>query len=379
MKMRKTKTNTIKIVLIAILSLMILGLLGSFLIIKNGLKTTEYYNNQSIVSFSVDKGSTGKETIQKLKEENIIKNDTIVYYYARIFAKANFISGNFNIPGNLDIDGILNYLSNDSNVVLNTVRITLPEGLFAFEMADIISNSLLVSSDELMSLWNDEDYIRSIMSDYPFLTEEIFNPDIKVILEGYLFPSTYDFYVDASADEITRKILDTTLDVYMRYIDNFKNAPIFYHYNEDEYIQETIHEVFTLASILQWESGASSEMDLIASVFYNRLNEPEILGSTVTACYSAGLDKQACAIVGDNFEYTQREDGYTYNTYTMEGLPIGPVLSPGLDAILAVLNPAESDYFYFVGDTCEGTGTKFASTWSEHEYNIEKYVNCSID
>ena len=120
-------------------------------------------------------------------------------------------------------------------------------------------------------------------------------------------------------------------------------------------------------------------MDKISSVFYNRLNAPEVLGSTVTSCYSAGLTKEECAMVGDNLEYTWREDGYTYNTYTKQGLPIGPVLSPGKDSIVAALNPADTDYFYFVGDTCYGTGTIFASNFSEHEYNIAKYVDCTID
>ncbi|MBQ0036961.1 MAG: endolytic transglycosylase MltG [Firmicutes bacterium] len=375
--MNKKKTKTKIIILVLLCFLIVIG--GIFAFIFMNLDVTAEYKNSDSVVFTVDEGSYGRETLQKLEDENIIKNADITYLYSKFFLDLNFVSGDYVIPGHMSHDEVINYLCNDKNVIQNTVSVTIVEGSFALDFAKEIAKNTDLDADELVSYWNNEAFIRQLMNDYPFLTEDIFDDDIKISLEGYLFPSTYEFFANTNYEEVTRKLLDKTNDIYKKYRIYFDNTPEFYHYDDDEYRHASIHEIFTLASILQWESGTSSEMDKIASVFYNRLNSPEILASTVTACYSAGLSKQECAESGDNFEYTMLEDNYTYNTYTKQGLPVGPVLSPGEDAIFAALCPATTDYFYFVGDTCGGTGTIFAKTWDEHEYNIEKYVNCNID
>ena len=197
------------------------------------------------------------------------------------------------------------------------------------------------------------------MNDYPFLTEEIFSENVKYYLEGYLFPDTYEFFEFTNCDEVTRRFLDRTLEIYNSHIDEFKASEF------------SVHEVFTLASIVQWESGNPADSKLIAGVFVTRLNYPEVLASTVTACYAFDLDKDECYEVGDTLDYTWRED--PYNTYTNQGLPPGPVCNPNEVAITAALNPDSSEgYFYFCADMCNG-GTVFARTYAEHEYNIEHY------
>lgn len=375
MKKKKTKTKIIILVLLCLL--LIVG--GVFAYIFMNLDVADKYKNSESVAFTIDEGSYGKDTLYKLEDEEIIKNADVTYLYSKFFLDLNFVSGDYVIPGHMSLDEVINYLCDDSHVIQDTVSVTIVEGSFAVDFAHEIASCTNLDADELLSYWNNEAFIRQLMPDYPFLTEDIFDDDIKLYLEGYLFPSTYVFYADTSIEEVTRKILDKTNDIYNKYIIYFNQTPEFYHYDDDEYRPASIHEIFTLASILQWESGTSSEMDKIASVFYNRLNAPEILASTVTACYSAELSKDDCAEFGDNYEYTMQEDNYTYNTYTKQGLPVGPVLSPGEEAIFAALSPANTEYFYFVGDTCGGTGTVFAKTWDEHQYNIEKYVNCNIE
>lgn len=375
MKKKKTKTK----ILILVLLCLILLISGVFIFFKLNLDVTNEFKENEYTSFTVDEGSFGKETLQKLEDEKIIINSDITYLYSKLFLNLDFKAGDYKIPGNLSLTGVIDYLSNTKNIIEDTVDVTIIEGSFAKDFANEISKFTTASYDELISIWNNEAFIRQLMPDYPFLTEDIFKDDIKVYLEGYLFPSTYQFYRTASAEDITKTILNKTLDIYNKYQNDFNNTPSFYHYEDDSYKKASIHEVFTLASILQWESGSSKEMDKVASVFYNRLNAPEVLASTVTACYSFDLTKEECAISGDNFEYTMKEDGYTFNTYTKQGLPVGPVASFSEDALYACLHPADTDYFYFVGDTCEGTGTIFASTWDEHQDNIDKYVNCNID
>lgn len=368
--MKKKKQNNKLKTLLIVLSIILIVFLSSFFIIKSQISTKKYEDN---IQFTIDQGMYGKSVFDKLEKEGIIKNSKFAYLYSRFFStvKADFKAGTFTIPKDLSLDDLIVLLSDDSSFHKETVILLFKEDDFITDFANRISLNTNLEYNDIIAYWNNEEIVRNYMNEYPFLTEEIFNENTKNLLEGYLFPSTYEFYVETTLDEITRKFLDQTLSIYIKYLDDFNNAPSFYHYYDGETKQATIHEIFTLASILQWESGNPDDMKDISSVFYNRLNAPEVLASTVTACYSFNLDKEACALYGDSYEYTQKFDNYTYNTYMMQGLPIGPVLCPGEDAIYATLHPNQTDYFYFIGD---GKETHFARNWQEHQANIYRYL-----
>ena len=120
------------------------------------------------------------------------------------------------------------------------------------------------------------------MSTYPFLTEDIFNSDIRIKLEGFLAPQTYKVPADISAEEITKMLLDQSLVVYNKYAADMKNSSL------------SVHEIYTLASIVQYESSGNAEVSKnIASVFYNRLNSDMALQSSVTVCYALDFDRQS--------------------------------------------------------------------------------------
>ena len=319
-------------------------------------------------SFIVDEGAWGKSTIVKLYETGILRDETIPYYYYRFVMPRTFIAGYYEIPHNLDLEGLIEYLSDESNVIQDIVYVTFYEDDNIEDFADRLSKPVTnLSSYGLLEYWDDESVVRSYMADYPFLTEEIFeDPDIKHYLEGYLAPNTYQFYSYTSYDEVTRTLLDQTLAIYKEYKADFDKSDL------------SIHEVFTLASICQWESGDAEDMKKIARAFLNRLDnmldEGSFLRSSVTACYAFDLDKDECKEVDYNQDKYILVDA-PYNTYMREGLPPGPVLCPGKAAIYAALNPADGDYYFFVGDYCYGSGTVFASTYGQHLKNIEKYVN----
>ena len=307
--------------------------------------------------------------LHKLQEKGIIKNSDIVYYYNRIFSGYSFAAGYFELPHTVDdgnggkrpitLEELMAFLANPANAHQDTVTIAFDEGDFIRHYAEKIGESTTVSAQEILDYWNDEAVVRSYMKDYPFLTDAIFNENVKYLLEGYLFPDTYEFFEFTNPDEITRKMLDRTLEIYEK------------HKSEFDASEFSIHEVFTLASIVQWESGSMEDSKLIAGVFVTRLKEPEVLASTVTACYAFDLTKDECYEVGDTLDYTWRDD--PYNTYTNQGLPPGPVCCPNETALIAALNPDSSQgYFFFCADMCNG-GTVFARTYEEHEYNIEHY------
>ncbi|MEE3408479.1 MAG: endolytic transglycosylase MltG [Erysipelotrichaceae bacterium] len=380
MKKKKKNKNKILIAIFAVLFVIIALVVGISIYVKSCLKPTDAFLNGQVCEegqdvpcdftvFVIDEGAYGKSTLDKLQEKGIIKNSDIVYYYNRIFSGYSFAAGYFELPHTVDdgnggkrpitLEELMAFLANPANAHQDTVTIAFDEGDFIRHYAEKIGESTTVSAQEILDYWNDEAVVRSYMKDYPFLTDAIFNENVKYLLEGYLFPDTYEFFEFTNPDEITRKMLDRTLEIYEK------------HKSEFDASEFSIHEVFTLASIVQWDSGSMEDSKLIAGVFVTRLKEPEVLASTVTACYAFDLTKDECYEVGDTLDYTWRDD--PYNTYTNQGLPPGPVCCPNETALIAALNPDSSQgYFFFCADMCNG-GTVFARTYEEHEYNIEHY------
>lgn len=388
------KRNKLLIAIFVVLFLIISIITASIIYIKNSLKPTKDFLNGEICGdyqapcdvtpFVVDEGAYGKTTLEKLEKEGIISDSNIVYYWNRLLGGYSFYAGYYEIPNKINgqdiyLEQLLGWLSNPENAHQDTVIVELAEGDFVRQYAQDIAEYVTLKENPegnefdraqtLLNYWNNEDIIRNYMDEYPFLTEEMFNSDYKYLLEGYLFPDTYEFFEFTSCDEITRKIFDRTLSVYYDYEEEFASSDL------------STHEIFTLASIVQWESGDVEDSKKVAGVFLNRMNNPEFEGtggrfqSTVTACYALDFSKDECNTSGDLSSSTETDD--IYNTYIYPGFPPGPVCCPNEIAINAALNPnMENDYYFFVADFCNG-GTVFSRTYSEQLRNQDKYMACS--
>ena len=372
------KKSKILIAIFVVLFLIIGLIVGSIIYVKSSLKPTKQFLNGEIckedspcetTAFVVDEGAYGKSTLVKLQEENIIKNADLAYYYNRLISGYSFVAGYFEIPHQvIDYDGtvrdinleeIMAFIADPKNAHQDTVTLSFDEGGLITDYAKIIGDNTTVTEKEIFDYWNDESVIRSYMNEYPFLTEDIFKPDVRYYLEGYLFPDTYEFFEFTNCDEVTRRFLDRTMEVYTEYKNDFDKSPF------------TINEVFTLASIVQGETGNFNDAPLVAGVFVDRYNEPEVLASSVTSCYAWELNAEQCYSYGESTDYTWRD--HPYNTYTNIGFPPGPVCAPSKVSIHAALNPDTTEgYFFFVADLCNG-GTAFARTEAEHQYNIDHY------
>ncbi|MBQ0066520.1 MAG: endolytic transglycosylase MltG, partial [Firmicutes bacterium] len=221
-----------------------------------------------------------------------------------------------------------------------------------------ISENFDYSESDIIKQWNDPEYLKQLCEDYEFLDfRDINRSAYKVKLEGYLFPNTYEFKKDATIDEITRTFLDHFNLIYDKYNDDFKNS------------KYTVHELVTLASVVQFESSSPDSMKTIAGVFYNRMKDGMRLQSSVTVCYALYDDFK------DPMDCEVKTDvNSPYNTYIHAGLPIGPILNPGEDAIIAVLEPKKTDYYYFAADIYGNWDGKihYAKTFAEHEKNCKK-------
>ena len=176
-------------------------------------------------------------------------------------------------------------------------------------------------------------------------------------LEGYLFPDTYFLEKDDSLDDIARVLLD--------------RFDVMYKENKKAFDQSdlSIHQIISLASVVQFEASEPGDMAKIAGVFYNRLDQGMKLQSSVTVCYALYddfNDPKDCE--------TNPEVDSPYNTYLHEGLPIGPILNPGDEAIKAVLNPEKTDYLFFAADIYNKVDGKvhYTKTYEEHLEECEK-------
>ena len=352
---KKRRLRIGRLLLLLLIPILLAAGIG-FLSYKNSLKPVQ--KESEPVSFSVESGMSARQVADQLKEQGIIRNSDFAYYFVRSKNLTDIKTGDYTLDKSWDVEHIFTVLNDPNAGEVETVSVTIIEGDWAKHVAQKISEATNVSYDELMQLWNDEEYIRSLMERYPFITEDVFKPEIRIKLEGFLAPDTYIFYPETDAKTVTEKILDQQLSVYSKYADAINASP----YN--------VHELYTLASIVQYESGKTEDMKLIAGVFYNRLDINMALQSSVTVCYAMDEDN------GENWLACEANADFEspYNTYKYPGLPPGPIVNAGEDAIAAVLEPTDSNYFYFMADVDTGV-VYYAETLDEHNKNVAAHTN----
>ena len=348
----------LKGLIIGLLFIVIVALIGLFYVKENIAAISDIQDYQEI---TIEDNWYGKKILSYLEEEGIIKNADIAYYYLRLKnIDMNIKAGTYQIDKSLSLEEIIAYLSDGKNAIQNTVSVKLLEGYRLKDYAVLIAESTNLEAEELLEYWNDTFAVEELCNDYLFLEDRYFSDDVKYLLEGYLFPDTYEFFANTSAEEVTRKILDNTNYYFEKYKEDFENS------------KYSIHQIFSLASIIQRESGNVEEMKDISSVFYNRLDAGMQLQSSVTVCYA--LD------IGVNEDWTKCEITQSeydpYNTYQIIGFPPGPICSFNEYALVAALKPNNTDYYFFIGNVCGEGQTIFARTYQEQLENQARYLTC---
>lgn len=231
------------------------------------------------------------------------------------------------------------------------VRITFPEGLTLWEIAAKLEENKVCSAQAFVDYLNND-------AEYPY---EFFgaiedDPLRYHKLEGYIFPDTYDFYIGENVSNVARKFIKNFND---------KMTPDLLDRMQD--LNLTIDQTITLASVIQKEAGESDDMRLVSSVFHNRLNDSgnfPSLESDVTIFYVEENIKPYVQLANQRMYDA-------YNTYVREGLPVGPISNPGMDAINAALYPEETEtkFYFFVTD--KNMEFYYAGTMADHLKNIE--------
>ncbi|MDR1040786.1 MAG: endolytic transglycosylase MltG [Deltaproteobacteria bacterium] len=216
---------------------------------------------------------------------------------------------------------------------------TVPEGWNMADIARQVELAGLGKASEFLALCRDPEYVRSLGIQAPSL-------------EGYLFPETYSFPRGTQLRTVAKAMTDQFFKVWARYSEQADARGL------------TMNETVTLASIVEKETGDPAERPLIAAVFYNRLEKKMPLQTDPTVIY--GIPD-----FDGNITRAHLRAAHPWNTYVIQGLPPGPIASPGEAAIRAAVNPVQADYLYFVSRN-DGTH-HFSSTLKEHNRMVAQY------
>lgn len=345
---KKTKAPWIALAVVALVFVM--AALTLTVLYSQNTKAVQATSEE--VYFDVVEGDSMASVLARLEDEKLIKSAFFAKYKAKFMKQESVFVGTFLLDPSWDTEEILDYLSHASFGVRETT-VFLVEGSWAKDMAKTISESVALKEQDLLDLWNNEVYIKSLMEKYEVLPKDLLdNKDARVLLEGYLYPDTYDFYVRTTAEELTERLVSNANDKYLSYKDRIPASM-------------TPYEFTTLASIVEYEASSDTDMRMVAGVFLNRLEQGIKLESSVTICYALyDFDTwEDCEKAKNN----QVES--PYNTYRYLGLPPGPILNPSLRALEATLDATKSDYIFFIADVHNVVDGKvhYQATYEEHE------------
>ncbi len=293
-------------------------------------------------------------------QEGLISSTAAFKVYVDFVGKANSLqAGTYTLSKNMSIKQIVEELC-EGNPPKQTVNFTVPEGYTITGIAEVLKDKGLIEDDSELfdAVETGEAY-----ENFDFIVDAIAAEDSSArnyMLEGYLFPDTYEVYVDASVDTILIKMLNRFNEVYT---DEYAARA--------EELGMTTDDVVTLASLIEREAQAADDFAKVSAVFHNRLNQDLELQSCASLSYVLGVTKYT-------FTEAERATDSLYNTYLYEGLPVGPVCNPGKAAIEAALYPneefLEEGYLYFCNQNpAETNELVFSKTYEEHQENVRKY------
>lgn len=308
--------------------------------------------------FSVEKGEGTKEIAMNLEKEGLIKSAPLFRVYTLTWGLSDKLqAGEYLLSSSMAVPEIAGKMAKGEVLKEN---FTIIEGWNLRDIAWNFENKGMFMAEELFELVgfplinfsepNNMPLPKDFSQSFDFLKDKPKN----VSLEGYLFPDTYEIQRGAGLEDVVRKILK-----------NFdkKLAPDLRE--EIKKQNKTIFEVITMASLLEKEVKTLEDKKLVSGILWKRLKTGMPLQVDATLSYITGKKTTKISI-----EETKIDS--PYNTYKHQGLPLGPICNPGLESILAALDPQNSDYWYYLS-TPEGQ-TIFSKTLKEHNIASDKYL-----
>ena len=355
---RQGEAKTVrKIVIISMISIftliVILGLSG-FLYVKSALQPVDE-NSKEYRKVEIPMGSSTTTISNILEKNEIIKDARIFKYYVKFRNESQFQAGNYELSQSMTFDEIIETIKTGKLVQEAVFKITIPEGYQLKQIAATIAEKTNRNEDEVFKTLTSEEFVDKMMTQFPdLLGDEILVDNVKYSLEGYLYPATYEFYQEnPSLESIVSDMLTQTNKIIAKYEGALAEKNM------------SVHNLLTFASLIEEEASEKADRSKIASVFYNRLEKGMKLQTDPTVAYAMGKHLERTF-------YSDLEYKDPYNTYYVNGLPPGPISNSGESSIIAVLEPAKTDFEYFIATK---TGeVLFSRTLEEHEKLVAEHI-----
>ncbi len=295
-------------------------------------------------SVIIEEGQSLQGIGKTLEDRGIISKDVLFILYSTLEGRStNMKAGSYRLSPSMSIKEVAYVLSGGENI--KSTRVTIPEGFRIEEIGERLNREGAIQDKErFINLANIS--AEEARNDFGYTFLEGVESDS---LEGFLFPDTYKFKPNISTERVLRKLLD-----------NFSTRTEELRNNTNDF-----YSVLILASILEKEVQTERDMRLAAGVFNNRIKQGMLLQADATLTYIT--DKTSAELTRKDLQLQN-----PYNTYQSQGLPPTPISNPGVKAIKAAINPAETDYLYYLSAP-DGT-THFAETLEEHNRNKAKYL-----
>ena len=286
--------------------------------------------HEEFVAFEVPAGASVSAIAKSLEESNLIRSAQAFEIAYKLMKPGYLKIGEYNISGSMSVKEIIDLLASGRAV---TIRVTIPEGFNLRQIAEVVEEKQVASAEEFLELTNNPP--ENMLADFPY--------DISGNLEGFLFPDTYEFVKNAGAEAVIK----TMLHQFDRRMSELLAM-------SSELSPE---ELVILASIVEREAQLAEDRPRIAQVFLNRLDRGMMLQSCATVQFLLPKPKE-------KLTYKDIAIESPYNTYIIDGLPPGPICSPGYDALRACVEPSGEGYLYFVATT--SGGHVFNYTYENH-------------
>lgn len=334
------------------LGLVVIAAASILFYVWNGLRPPA--SSDQTVRVTISKGMGAKKVGETLETHGLIRNTFLFSMWLKYKNEGSrFQAGDYDFKPGMTNGAIVAKLNNGETVAAATLRFTIPEGFTVVQIADRLAKEGIVDKDKFMNaVRNPTQFANSTW------TKQIpTNKDLRFPIEGYLFPETYEMKKGSTESDIIDRML-AELDRKLGTLPEDWQSVL-------EERGWTLHELLTAASLVEREVVVDEERPIVAGIILNRLDKKMPLQIDATIQYL--LDKQKEKLTNDDLKVDS-----PYNTYQNKGLPPGPISSPSLKSIEAVLYPADTDYLYYVTKK-DGSNTHlFAETYKQHQRNIRE-------
>ena len=357
---RKKETSIIKKIMryfmIALLLMVIIGGFFTWNYIKSETQPVDTAQTE-LVSFEIEQGASVKEVSKALEEEGIIRNSKLFNFYLKFKNVSGFKSGLYHVSKSMTLDEIIAELSGaGKDKDQNATKVLIREGEQLTDIAKEVEKSTKYSAEDFMAKVQDEDFLRYLVQKFPKLLTQSYNGyQVKYVLEGYLYPATYDMNDSKTLQMLITEMVAKTDEVMSKYYDKILKSDY------------TLQQIMALASLIEKEGTKLEDRKKISSVFHNRIKENMKLQTDVSVQYALGEHKEALSL-------SDLEVDSPYNLYQNYGVGPGPYNSPSEDSIVAALEPEKTDYLYFLADI-HAKEIYYAKTYEEHLELKAKYID----